>query len=50
MNFDGAFSLPGSVREGFAFDPTWLNLVFKLAADFGDRFAEVVGKRVGGGE
>jgi len=24
-------------------DPTWLILVFKLAADFGDRLAEVVG-------
>jgi hypothetical protein len=22
-------------------DPTWLNLVFKSFADFGDRFAEV---------
>jgi hypothetical protein len=25
------------------FHPSWLILVFKLSADFGDRFAEVVG-------
>jgi hypothetical protein len=27
----------------FGPDPSWLILVFKLTADFGDRFAEVVG-------
>ena len=30
-------------KAGAAADPTWLILVFKLAADFGDRLAEVVG-------
>jgi hypothetical protein len=48
--FEGQFQVPDTVEvplfKLYARDldfPSWLILVFKLAADLGDRFAEVVG-------
>jgi hypothetical protein len=32
------------------YDPSWLNLVFKLDADLSDRVAEILGQWVGGSE